>query len=470
MIGSATDLSGNGYHAAQAGAIRPAWNNGRAEFTSGDFLKATGVDFSGTDVVTFIAAVYKASDTKAVSLMEHGLGVSGNQPGVRLSGPPYNNGGGFGATSNGTTLAGAQNAPNSPAPIYAVVTIICRISTDTCLVRVNGVVAEVSLSDQGTGNFQLADLFINAGFGGTNLWAISNHYQNLVIDKELTEVELNNVETAFGVSVGVTIGAPKFTIAAMGDSFTYATGTPGVTANDAYVKQIDARQSRIVYSANLGESGDTTAEMMNRRWQLLRVGTPNMAIIYGSINDLAANTTVSASPTPTATVFTISGAFGYAPDGWITVAGEQAQVLSVSGSEITLTAPLVGGAPSAGADVAVDTQKNLTEMALYVKNAGCKRVMVLGLHYYNLAVGADTTSVEAPDNATLRAKQQAAATAAGVVYVDLYAWQRDLIIAGTRTQGNYAEHRSSSDPHLSLLGQTTLADAIEATIISQGWT
>ena len=170
LIGSATDLSGNGYHASQAGVIRPAWNNGRAEFTSGDFLKATGVDFSGTDVVTFVAAVYKANDTSGTALMEHGLGAAASLPGVHMTGPSYSTGAGFGVLSRGTATASAQNAPNSPAPIYAVVTIICRISTDTCIVRVNGVVAEVAIADQGTGAFQLADLFIGAGYAGTNLW------------------------------------------------------------------------------------------------------------------------------------------------------------------------------------------------------------------------------------------------------------------------------------------------------------
>lgn len=473
LIGSATDLSGNGYHASQSGVIRPAWNNGRAEFTSGDFLKATGVDFSNTDVVTFVAAVYKANDTNGTALMEHGLGAATSLPGARMTGPPYNTGGGFGAASRGTVLASAHNAPNTPAPVYAVVTIICRISTDTCIVRVNGVVGQVAITDQGTGTYQLADLFIGAGQGGTNLWYGGNHYQNLAIDKELTELELNNVENAFGLSVGVTIGAPKFTILAMGDSLTVATGYAGVTAADAYVKQLDTRQARIVYSVNAGYSGDTTSKMMARKTELIRYATPNVLILYGGTNDAATASTVQASPTPTATAFAVGSGFGpsFAAGGWILVGGVQARVQSIAGDTLTLSAPLAGGAPSVGAVAEVDTTKNLVEMGLYAKATGCTRILVIGNHYWNFASAGDTTTTEWPRNATLRAKQQAAATTLGAVYVDLYAYMRALIVGGTYVQGDYTSwHVANGDQHLTKVGQTILTDAIEAALIAQGWT
>ena len=469
LIGSATDLSGNGYHAAQAGAIRPAWNNGRAEFASGDFLKATGVDFSGTDVVTIVAAVYKPTGASARYICEHGSN-GGAEAGVTMSASPFNNASGFGVSSRGTALASAHNSPNSPPPLFAVVTGIYRVSTDTCVLRVNGAVAEIAVTDQGTGTFQNADLYVSAGADGTNFWFGTNQYKLLAIDKELTESDLNRVENDFGDAVGIAIGPAQFTLAAIGDSYTYAING-GVTANQAYVKVLDTRLSRVTYSVNLGVSGESTSKIYNRRRQMLRVATPNMAIIYGSgSNDPA--TTVAASPSPTSTVFSVAAGQGvrYAADGWILVDGEQAQVLSVATDAITLTAPLAGGAPTAGDSVVNDTQKNIEELVTYLQDAGCLRIMVLGLHYFNLASGADTTAVEVPANAALRAKQQAAATATGAVYVDLYAWQKALIIAGTRTQGNYAEHVSSTDQHLSVLGQTTIADAIEATITAQGWT
>ncbi len=312
LIGSVTDESGNGHHASQSGAIRPAWNNGRGEFASDDYMVTDSVDLSGTDVVTTVMAVYKANDTYCTALLEQGLGASGTGRGFRVTGPPYNTGGGFGAYSNGSSAASAQNAPNSPAPIYAVVTTITRISTDTCVLRVNGQVAEVSSTDQGTGNYQAAALYLGAGDGGTNLWFGCNQYRVLSIGKELTEDALNAAEKAASASLPegeVTIGAPKFTMLAIGDSLTYAVMS-GVTANDAYVKVLDSRLSRVVYSVNAGVSSDTTSLMMARRWQMLRYATPNIAIIYGGTNDVSTGSTVQASPSPTTTTFSVASGLG----------------------------------------------------------------------------------------------------------------------------------------------------------------
>ena len=469
LIDSALDQSGNGYHASQAGAIRPAWNNGRAEFSSGDSLKATGVDLSGTDVVTIVAAVYKSTDVTLRVISEHGSN-GGTEPGVMMYANPFDGGAGFAINSRGTTLAACHNAPNSPAPTSAVVTGIYRISTDTCVLRVNGEIVAASIADQGAGNYQNADLFISAGLDGTGQNAGTNQYRYMLIDKELTEDSLNNVEQWAADSIGATIGPAKFAMLAIGDSLTYAQNG-SVTANQAYVKQLDTRLSRVTYSVNAGSSGNTTSNMISRKWQMIRYSTPNLCLIYGGTNDPATSDTVKASPAPTSTAVALNiYAAGYDPGAWITVAGESAQILSRVGNLITLTAPLAAGAPAAGAAVAHDTQKNLTEMANYVKNAGCKRVMIVGMHYFNFNTGADTTTVELARNATLRTKQRAAATASGAVYVDLYAWMSALITAGTYTQGDNGWHLSTNDQHLNLAGQTIIADAIEAAIVAQGWT
>ncbi len=147
----------------------------------------------------------------------------------------------------------------------------------------------------------------------------------------------------------------------------------------------------------------------------------------------------------------------------------QRQIQSVSTDAITLKTALPS-APDAGAAVAHDTEKNLTELANYVKNAGCKRVMIVGMHYFNFASGADTVATELARNASLRTMQQAAATASGAVYVDTYAWMSDLITAGTYTQGDNGWHIAPSDQHLNVAGHAILADAIEAQIVAHGWT
>lgn len=259
-------------------------------------------------------------------------------------------------------------------------------------------------------------------------------------------------------------------LAAIGDSITHGV-VADVTQAEAYPALLQSRVGRIVNAINSGDQGDSTANMLNRRATIVADGTPDIVIIYGGTNDVVPAGTVQASPVPTATVFALEAGKGgyYAADGWITVAGESAQILSVAGDTITLTAALAAGAPAVGAAVAIDTQKNLTELALYAQAIGCTKVLIPGSHYWNWTTGGDTTTVELPRNATLRAKQAAAAAAAGVVYVDLYAHMRDLILAGTYTQGDNGWHSSTNNQHLNEAGQSILADAFLAAMQSEGW-
>ena len=468
-IGSITELRGTGLHLTQPTAgTRPVWDGTGCLHASGKWLLTANVDCTGTDTLFTVSSVVKSSDAGGRTDCELGGANGGGASGVVMSGPPYSTGAGFGFLSRGSgSLASVHDAPTYPAPQTRVLMGLGRISTDTATFSVDNVVSAASSTDQGGGNYQNAPFYVGAAYNGTNLWFGNWKWvRRVVTPYEPSEADKLLFQRWCAEPLAITI-PQTFVLAAMGDSYTYAING-GVVAAQAYVKQLDTRLSKVVWSENLGASGKTTSNMMSQRWQLRRAGTPNMAIIYGGQNDQ--NGAVQASPTPTSTVFSVAAGAGYAADAWITVNGESAQILSVATNAITLTAPLAGGAPAAGSVVTHDTEKNLTQMALYVKNAGCSRVMILGLHYFNLQAGsADTTTVELAANAAIRVKQKAAAAAAGVVYVDLYAWMRALIIAGTRTQGNFAEHLSSTDAHLTVLGQTTIADAIEATITAQGW-
>ena len=56
------------------------------------------------------------------------------------------------------------------------------------------------------------------------------------------------------------------------------------------------------------------------------------------------------------------------------------------------------------------------------------------------------------------------------MYVDFYDWMRDLIVAGTYTQGDdTAWHVAVSNAHLNNTGEQILADAIYAAMQAQGW-
>lgn len=121
-------------------------------------------------------------------------------------------------------------------------------------------------------------------------------------------------------------------------------------------------------------------------------------------------------------------------------------------------------------DVAIDTQANLQSIVASIQAAGCSRVLVCGSHYMNFSSGGDTTSAQDAGYATLRGKQSAAAAASGAAYVDLYAYMRALIVAGTYTQGDdTAWHVAVGNTHLNAVGQQIVADAIFAKMQAQGW-
>jgi lysophospholipase L1-like esterase len=262
---------------------------------------------------------------------------------------------------------------------------------------------------------------------------------------------------------------------AIGDSFTFNT-TYGQTEVNFYARCLETalrNAGRSYQSINLGVSGNTTANMVARLSDVTNTSPHQYGILYGGINDNSGTSTVQASPAPTNTTFSVASTFGqrYGTGGLIFVGAASAQVLSVAGDAITLTAPLAGGAPAAGTAVSIDTQSNLVKVGQTMQGYGTTRLLVPGLHYYNFASGlGDTTTTPNPNAASIRASQQAAATALSAVYVDLYAFMRALIVAGTYTQGDdLAWHVAVSNAHLNNTGEQILANAFFAALQSQGW-
>lgn len=257
-------------------------------------------------------------------------------------------------------------------------------------------------------------------------------------------------------------------ISAIGDSHTFSTA---LEAEEFYIASLASRFGSIWYWDNNGDSGDTTAEMMGRRHKLTDAGVPEILIIYGGINDGGGNTTVQAAPAPTTTTFNVAAGFGtrYAEGGWINIGGVSAQIASVAGESITLTAPLAG-APAAGTAVTVDTQKNLEALAAYADAQGIEHVLICGMHFLNWNAGGDTTAVERAAEAALRDIQEAAAANAGAKFVSFYDWMKQLILDGQYAAGDdLAWHVGIGDQHLNEVGESILADAIEAAIREEGW-
>ena len=333
-----------------------------------------------------------------------------------------------------------------------------------CFVALNGVVEASRADALSAGSVAYHGIGVAAGLAGNSASSntLKGRVRNLVVLARAVEQGAAVVGLPFDVSPSV--------LACLGDSHTFNTSL-GVAAAEFYATVTSNRLGRPWIARNCGISGDTTAGMLGRIATTIQPALPRIAVIYGGTNDVLADTTVAASPTPTSTVFTVaSNITRYAAGAWITVAGEQAKILSIAGSQITLTAALAGGAPATGAAVKIATQKNLEEIVAYWQGQGVSRIALMGMHYWNFASGGDTTSSQASGQAALRALQAAAAAARGVPFVDLYEWMRQLILAGAYTQGNdLAWHVGVGNQHLNATGERIVSDALTATLVAQGW-
>lgn len=102
----------------------------------------------------------------------------------------------------------------------------------------------------------------------------------------------------------------------------------------------------------------------------------------------------------------------------------------------------------------------------------CGRIILLSTNYLNWTTGGDNAGAStfyAP-NVAIRAATQAAATAEGVVYGDLFGFQAGLIAAGETTQGSNSWHAIPDNQHHNAYGHGTVARCVVATIQAQsGW-
>jgi len=247
--------------------------------------------------------------------------------------------------------------------------------------------------------------------------------------------------------------------AAEGDSHTFNVSF-GMPASDFYPHLIGFSQGML--AGNFGSSGESSAKMLAEVDDFFLEDIPSIATIYAGSNDTI--TTIEAAPAPTASSLTVATAAKMAVGGWVIINGESREIATVSGNALTLDTPL-STVPVSGDDVAVDTETNLRHWIQIVKAKGVARVVVVGSHYLNFASSGDTISTEQSLRASVRVKQQAAASVEGVEYVDTYAYMRDLIVAGGVTQGDWSVwHQGATNTHLNAAGEQVLADAIVAAL------
>lgn len=277
--------------------------------------------------------------------------------------------------------------------------------------------------------------------------------------------ELSDSERAAALELFRDSAGWAFSLAAVGDSHTNNSSL-GLT-----VAQFHPHLTAVALGGveiNAGVSGATTGYAVSRARAAARGRPFDIGVIYLGTNDSTAVTAVQASPSPTATTFSVAAGIGarYGAGALISVGGTPAEVLSVAGDSVTLTAPL-GAPPTAGAPVVLRMADNIAKIAGDLKST---HTLVCGQHYLNFASGAgDTVAVEQAASAQLRAAQRAAAEGIGAIYVDLHAYMRQLIMSGQYAQGDdTAWHTNIGDSHLNATGQQILSDAVVVAINANG--
>ena len=166
-----------------------------------DSLSTGSIDFTATDKMTVVAGLTKLSEAAAGIACAVGVNIN-TTPGVDLAaGPNTNKSVAYG--SRGTTLAYPvyTNASIS-VPKTMVLTGQSDISADICTLRVDGSQVVSSASDQGSGSYGSAAIYIGRR-GGTSLPFNGNLYQLVV--RGAATADLTPGETFAAGKTGVTL-------------------------------------------------------------------------------------------------------------------------------------------------------------------------------------------------------------------------------------------------------------------------
>lgn len=208
IVHSVKALPGN-HFIQTTDAARPAYQidgNGKACVVydgSDDFMvSAANVDFTGTDEMLVCAGVHKASDAALGLIVD--LSINGSN----------NNGAFYLAASTANTNRYQWNSRGSAnslatgygyaAPISNVLTGLGDIGNDTSVLRVDGVQAGSSSTDQGTGNYGNYPVYLGRR-GGTTLPFNGRDYGLTVLGRLPTDAELARVEAYYAKASGVTL-------------------------------------------------------------------------------------------------------------------------------------------------------------------------------------------------------------------------------------------------------------------------
>lgn len=132
--------------------------------TSNRWLQTPAVNFSASDEVTVVAGFRKLSDAARATVVELTNAATGR---FTIEAPSAAATANLIFLSSGTTPAASASSNVYPAPFSAVLTGLGKISTDTSILRVNGAQINSVATDQGTGNFSNAIVYIGRRGGAS---------------------------------------------------------------------------------------------------------------------------------------------------------------------------------------------------------------------------------------------------------------------------------------------------------------
>ena len=203
-VGKMNDKSGRGNHAIQAtSASRPILQqdgSGRyylaCDGIDDGLASVSAIDFTTTDKSTISIGLRKLSDAARASILELGNGVNNS---FRVEAPtsaaPNYNFASAGSTSSSIT------ATTFTAPITNIVTGIGSVSTDTAIIRINGVQLGSSITDQGTGNYRNDTLFLFRR-GGSSLPFNGNFYGAVIRGAASSASQISQLEAYMNAKTG----------------------------------------------------------------------------------------------------------------------------------------------------------------------------------------------------------------------------------------------------------------------------
>jgi lysophospholipase L1-like esterase len=196
------------------------------------------------------------------------------------------------------------------------------------------------------------------------------------------------------------------TVAVLGDSLSDNLGMYGVRPSLMWPELTAAalRTANLPYKArNLGKAGDTSTQMLARVAGLTYHEIPDAVFVAAGVND---------------------------------------PVNSISNAV---------------------TQSNIAAIGQYLIAAGvpATRIGIVSAPYLNFASGGDTLATPYASYVGVRGAQAAAAAALGAGYIDFYNFLRNLIVAGTETQGSNSWHAIAGNQHLNALGNSYCAQAVQ---------